>query len=103
MIVVLITTPDRALASTLASGLVEQRLAACVQILPQMTSVYYWEGEVQRDEEHLLLIKTREDKFTEIEDFIKQNHTYDVPEIVSLRPVRVSDDYRNWLENCLNR
>jgi len=102
MIIILTTVPDRALANTLASKLVEERLAACVQILPQMTSVYYWDGEVQRDEEHLLLIKTQEDKYTEIEDFIKQNHTYDAPEIVSLRPVRVSDDYRTWLEGYLN-
>lgn len=102
MIIILTTVPDRALANTLAGKLVEERLAACVQILPQMTSVYYWEGEVQRDDEHLLLIKTQEDKYTEIEDFIKHNHTYDVPEIVSLRPVRVSDDYRAWLEGYLN-
>jgi periplasmic divalent cation tolerance protein len=102
MIVVLATTPDRALANTLADKLVRERLAACVQILPQMTSVYFWEGEVKRDEEHLLLIKTREDKYVEIEEFIKQNHTYDVPEIVSLRPVRVSDDYRAWLDEYLN-
>ncbi len=102
MIIILTTVPDRALANTLASKLVEERLAACVQILPQMTSVYYWDGEVQRDEEHLLLIKTQEDKYTEIEDFIKQNHTYDAPEIVSLRTVRVSDDYRTWLEGYLN-
>ena len=102
MIIILTTVPDRALANTLASKLVEERLAACVQILPQMTSVYYWDGEVQRDEGHLLLIKTQEDKYTEIEDFIKQNHTYDAPEIVSLRTVRVSDDYRTWLEGYLN-
>ena len=102
MIIILTTVPDRALANTLASKSVEERLAACGQILPQMTSVYYWDGEVQRDEEHLLLIKTQEDKYTEIEDFIKQNHTYDAPEIVSLRTVRVSDDYRTWLEGYLN-
>ena len=103
MIVVLTTVPDRALANTLADKLVHERLAACVQIMPQMTSVYFWEGDVQRDEEHLLLIKTREDRYVEVENFIRENHTYDVPEIVALRPVRVSDEYRGWLDESLNR
>ncbi len=103
MIVVLTTTPDRALANTLADKLVHERLAACVQILPQMTSVYFWDGDVQRDEEHLLLIKTREDRYVEVENFIRENHTYDTPEIVALRPVRVSDEYRGWLDASLNR
>ena len=84
MIIILTTVPDRALANTLASKLVEERLAACVQILPQMTSVYYWDGEVQRDEEHLLLIKTQEDKYTEIEDFIKQTYN-NQPTVVGQR------------------
>ncbi len=101
MLIILTTTPDRALANTLADKLVNERLAACVQILPQMTSVYYWEDAVQRDEEHLLLIKTRKEKFNEVEQFIKANHTYDVPELVALDPLYISEPYKDWLENYL--
>ena len=97
MQIVLTTTPDRALASELADRIVHARLAACVQILPQMTSVYIWDGVVQRDEEHLLLIKTTAEKFDELEEFIRQNHTYDTPEIVSIETARVSLKYRHWL------
>ena len=102
MIVIITTVPDRALANTLADKLVRERLAACVQILPQMISVYFWEGEVQRDEEHMLLIKTSRDKYSAVEAFIKENHTYDVPEIVALESVSVSDKYREWLEGYID-
>ena len=101
MFIVLTTTPDRTLANELAERLVNERLAACVQILPQMTSVYFWEGEVQRDEEHLLLIKTLPEKFDRLETFIKANHTYDVPEIAAFESTAVSSEYQSWLESCL--
>jgi len=101
MYIVLTTVPDRALANTLADKLVREKLAACVQILPQMTSVYVWEGDVQRDEEHLLLIKTTAEKYAQAEVCIKENHTYDIPEIVALESEKVSDKYRGWLEGYL--
>ncbi len=83
----------------LADRLVHERLAACVQILPQMTSVYFWEGEVRRDEEHLLLIKTSAEKYDELENFIQANHTYDAPEIVAVEVEKASPKYLQWLEN----
>jgi periplasmic divalent cation tolerance protein len=101
MFIVFTTTPDRALANTLADKLVREKLAACVQILPQMTSVYVWEGEVRRDEEHLLLIKTSPTKYTVVESCIKKNHTYAVPEIVAVETKEVSEGYRAWLEGYL--
>ena len=63
MLVVLTTTPDSEEAKRLAHSLVGEKLAACVQILPKMTSVYFWEGKVQTEPEHLLLIKTLDEKF----------------------------------------
>ena len=101
MFIVFTTTPDRALANMLADRLVVEKLAACVQILPQMTSVYFWEGEVRRDEEHLLLIKTLPEKFEALESFIKENHTYDEPEIAAIESSRVSPGYQRWLERYL--
>ena len=87
---------------SLARSIVEAKLAACVQILPQMTSVYSWEGNVQTDPEHLLLIKTLEEKFDELSDFIRTNHSYDVPEIVAIKAEHVSETYLGWLQESLS-
>lgn len=97
MLVVLTTTPNEAEAEQLARAIVESRLAACVQILPKMTSVYYWEGKVQSEPEHLLLMKTLNDKFEALSRFIRDNHSYDVPEIVAIDAEKVSEDYLAWV------
>jgi periplasmic divalent cation tolerance protein len=97
MLVVFTTTPHFALAERLARSVVERKLAACVQILPQMTSVYVWERKVQSETEHLLLIKTVEEKFDALSEFIRAEHTYDVPEIVAIEAERVSEDYLKWV------
>lgn len=86
----------------LADQIIAKKLAACVQILPKMTSVYFWEGKVQKDEEHLLLIKTLAEKYDELEAFITTNHSYDVPEIVAIESAGVSAEYGEWLEGNLS-
>jgi len=101
MLIVLVTTPNEAEAESLAARIVEAKLAACVQILPRMTSVYVWEGKLQKDAEHLLLIKTLPDKYDELEAFIIANHSYDVPEIVAIDAERVSGPYLAWLNGVL--
>ena len=95
MLIVLTTTSTIEEADALAAKIVETRLGACVQILPQMKSVYVWEGKLQREGEHLLLIKTLPEKFDELSDFIRANHPYDVPEIVAIEAGRVSEPYRS--------
>jgi periplasmic divalent cation tolerance protein len=102
MLIIFTTTPDEAEAESLAKQLIEQKLAACVQVLPKMKSFYFWKDELQIDSEHLVLIKTTVEKFAEVESFIKANHTYEVPEIISVQTDKVSRDYLNWLENNLN-
>jgi periplasmic divalent cation tolerance protein len=102
MLVVFTTLPDAAEASSLAEKLVEAKLAACVQIVPQITSVYFWEGKVKKDNEQLLLIKTAEEKFPDLENFISENHSYDVPEIFAIKSENVSEPYRRWLETYLH-
>ena len=97
MLVVLTTAPNEEEANRLAHAIVDSKLAACVQILPRMMSVYFWEGAVQTESEHLLLIKTLEEKFDTLREFIKKNHSYDVPEIVAIDAEKVSVDYLNWL------
>lgn len=101
MLIILTTTSTRDEAEKLADGAIFNKLAACVQILPKMTSVYFWDGKVQKDEEHLLLIKTVPEKYEELEAFIIENHSYDVPEIVAIESTKVSLEYRQWLESYL--
>ena len=101
MLVVFTTAPNYEEANSLAAKIIENKLAACVQVLPQMTSHYFWEGAIRKEPEHLLLIKTMEDKFDELEPFIKENHSYDVPEIVSIKAESVSAEYLSWLKDWL--
>ena len=97
MLIVLTTVGSAGEGESLARSIVEAKLAACVQILPQMTSVFSWEGQIQTDPEHLLLIKTLEEKFDELSAFIKERHSYDVPEIVAIPAEKVSEDYLKWV------
>jgi uncharacterized protein involved in tolerance to divalent cations len=102
VLIVFTTTPDADEAERLAEAIVNERLAGCVQIMPKMTSVYYWEGGVQKEPEHLLLIKTTEAKFGALKTYILENHSYDVPEIVAFSSVHVSESYDGWLRDYLS-
>ena len=101
MLIVLTTTPNLEEANLLAEKIVAEKFAACVQILPQMTSVYFWEGEIQKEPEHLLLIKTVPEKWNKLCEFIKSNHSYSVPEIAAIDAEKVSAEYRRWLTDYL--
>lgn len=101
MLIVLTTTPNIEEAEALAEKLVSEKLAACVQVLPPMRSFYFWEGEVRNEAEHLLLIKTLEEKYDALEAFILENHSYTVPEIVAIKPAAVSEGYVGWLQDYL--
>lgn len=101
MLIVFTTTATLGEAESLAEKIVETKLAACVQILPQMSSVYVWEGKLQKENEHLLLIKTLREKFDELSEFITANHSYDAPEIVAIDSEKVSEPYQTWLTDVL--
>ena len=96
-IVVLLTAGSREEASRLAEMLVGAHLAACVQILPEMESVYRWKGAVHREPEYLLLAKTTAACFDELEREVRALHTYDNPEIVAVPVTHVSTPYFEWL------
>lgn len=100
-LVVLTTVAETQEAETLARKIVESKLAACVQILPPMKSVYFWENEIQTDSEHLLLIKTLGDKFDALKAFIQTNHSYETPEIIALEASAVAETYLGWMKNYL--
>lgn len=97
-IVVFITAPNREEAARLAELLVGARLAACVQILPEMESVYRWEGKIERQSEFLMLAKSTRDKFEQLEREVRAIHSYETPEIVALPVSEISDPYLKWLE-----
>lgn len=99
---VLCTCPDRATAEGLARRLVEARVAACVNILPEVHSVYRWQGAVESGSELLLLIKTRADRYTELEQLIRTHHPYELPEIVAVSLVGGLQPYLSWIDDCLN-
>jgi len=101
VLVIFTTTSSTEEAESLATGLVESRLAACVQILPKMTSVYTWEGKVERESEHLLMIKTLPEKYEAVEKYILDRHSYDTPEIVAIDAEKVSAGYLKWLNEYL--
>lgn len=95
-IVVLVTVPPDA-ARNLARTLVEERLAACVNVLPGLQSVYRWEGEVAEESETLLLVKTTRDRYDAMETRLLELHPYDVPEIVALPIEKGLPAYMAWL------
>ena len=102
MLIVLTTTPSAEEAASLAEKIVAAKLAACVQILPKMTSVYVWEEKLQKDPEHLLLIKTLQENYAELEAFIVANHSYSVPEIVAIEAERVWGPYFEWMKKVVS-
>src|SRR5579872_4304431 len=88
-------------ALRIAKALVERRLAACVNVLPRVQSVYRWEGEVRLESEYLLLIKTTEERFSSLRDSITELHSYEVPEVLAI-PVRGgSDKYLAWIQGSV--
>ncbi len=96
MHIVLTTIPPRA-AESLACSLVEERVAACVNVLPGVTSIYRWDGALQRELEALLIIKTSSDSLPRLMRRLRALHPYDVPEIVALDASHVDPAYARWI------
>jgi len=95
--VVLVTAPDRETARTIARRLVEERRAACVNLVPGITSVYRWKGAIEEEPEVLMLVKTSAAQLPGLEARLAELHPYDVPECVALEPARVEPAYLAWL------
>jgi len=96
-LIVLTNLPDRSAALKLAQALVERRLAACVNVLGECTSVYRWKGEIENAREVPVLIKTRAPLYAELETAIVELHPYEVPEIVAMPVVRGLAEYLEWV------
>ncbi|MEO7478555.1 MAG: divalent-cation tolerance protein CutA [Lysobacteraceae bacterium] len=100
ILLVLCSHPDSVAADALATALVEQRLAACVNILPGARSVYRWEGQIERALETLLLIKTTTDRFDSLKEHLVTAHPHAVPEVLALDVVAGLDRYLEWVRDA---
>ncbi|HJQ22820.1 MAG TPA: divalent-cation tolerance protein CutA [Blastocatellia bacterium] len=96
-LIVLVTAPNVEEASRIADALVGGRLAACVNIVGGIESVYRWEGRVARDSEVLMIIKTTDARYAELEAQVKALHSYTTPEVIALRIERGTEAYLQWL------
>lgn len=96
-VVVYVTCPTLALAEEIGETIVREKLAACVNLIPQVHSIYTWEGAVQKESETLMVIKTLAEKLEILEKRIKSLHSYSIPEFVSLPILEGSKDYLDWI------
>ena len=99
LIIAFVTTNTEKEASSLAQKLVEEKLAACVNIINNIRSVYDWEGEIHDESEHLLVIKSIKEKQDKIKAFIEKNHSYEVPEFISISVDDALPDYLQWVKD----
>ncbi|MEK9657996.1 MAG: divalent-cation tolerance protein CutA [bacterium] len=101
-ILIITSISDIHQAETLAKKLLKKKLAACIQLIPKIVSLYHWKNSIQKDQESLLLIKSTEANFKKIDTFIKKEHPYELPEIISILINEGNQDYLNWLyQHCL--
>src|SRR6201998_612576 len=96
--IVLTTTSSEDEARRIANYLVENQLAACVNMIPRIESIYRWQGKVESSQEWLLLIKTSADKFSGVRDAIRELHSYELPECIAIAIEDGSPDYLQWIE-----
>ncbi|GAB4390663.1 MAG: divalent-cation tolerance protein CutA [Thermodesulfovibrionales bacterium] len=96
--VVFVTAPDAGEAAAMARALVEERLAACVNIVGGVRSIYSWEGKVEDGSEALMVIKTREALFEALAKRVAELHSYEVPEVIALPITKGAEKYLRWME-----
>lgn len=99
--VVFITAPSLEEGKKIATGLVDAKLAACINLVPHIESVYRWEGKIEAANEVLLVAKTTMEKFKKLETWVKAHHSYTVPEIITLPITAGSSPYLQWLQESL--
>ncbi|MBI5046135.1 divalent-cation tolerance protein CutA [Candidatus Micrarchaeota archaeon] len=97
VLLVLTTLPTKKSAENITEQLVKQKLAACVNIIKIENSIYIWKSKLQKQKEWLLLIKTTKNNYSKLEKFIKENHEYEIPEILAIKIEKVNKDYLGWI------
>ena len=97
--VIFITAGSKEEAEKISRGLVESKLAFCVSTLPKVQSTYYWEDKIHVDKEFLLIVKTRQDQYEALETWVKNNHSYEVPEIIAIPIEQGLPAYLNGIDD----
>ena len=100
-IIILITTKDKKEAEKISKLLIKNRLAACVNIVNGVKSLFWWQGKVDQAKEALLIVKSRKEKFVKIAKLVKANHSYDLPEIIAIPIVSGFKPYLNWINDSI--
>jgi len=103
ILLVFCACPESLTAERLASGLVERKLAACVNVLPAISSVFYWKGKLEKEQEVLLLIKTTQQRFEALRDWLVETHPYENPEVIALDVAAGTDQYLDWVASSCDR
>jgi periplasmic divalent cation tolerance protein len=101
-LLVLTTCPNQETAEQIALEVISNYSAACVNILPGLLSLYRWQGKIEKDQEHLLIIKTHKVKYPVVAKRIREIHPYQVPEIIAISINQGSSEYLAWLKQCLS-
>ena len=99
--IALTTCPNNDVATNLAEAIVQQQLAACVNIIPNLQSVYQWQGKIENDSESLLILKSKQQKLQKLESFVLEHHPYEVPEFITLNIESGSQAYLEWINKSL--
>ncbi|KAG6445815.1 hypothetical protein O3G_MSEX004105 [Manduca sexta] len=96
-----VTVPNTEVGKTIGTGLVKNKLAACVNIIPQVTSIYEWKNEINEDSEALLMIKTRTSQVNKLTEYVKAHHPYEVCEVISLPIQNGNPQYLQWINDVV--
>ncbi|HJQ69667.1 MAG TPA: divalent-cation tolerance protein CutA [Blastocatellia bacterium] len=98
-LIIFVTAPNEDEALRIADALVEEQLAACVNIISGVESIYHWQGRVERDRELLMIIKSSAGRYADLERRVKELHSYTTPEIIGFRIERGSQSYLDWIRD----
>lgn len=99
IIIILVTAANRHEAEQIVSALVEKKLIACGNLISPVFSIFHWQGNVCREDEVLVMLKTRRSLFANVQQHVKELHSYDTPEIIALPVIEGADDYLDWVRN----
>ena len=98
--IVLVTAPTKEIATAMAKELVEKKLVACINIIPGVSSVYFWEGQIQEESEVLMFMKSTRERKAELQDAVKKLHPYQTPEFIVISPESIEPTYERWVFDC---
>jgi len=99
-LITLCTCPSQTVAEEIANSLVKQGIAACINIIPKITSIYKWQDKIEKDDETLMLIKTDQSRYQDLEQALLSLHPYELPEIIAVPVEQGLTGYLNWVTQC---